>query len=210
MPTVADRIRLALTLRGLKQADLVRRTGIGKSSICTYLAGDYEPKQKNLQKIAQALQVSADWLRGEDVPMEPELPPAAYPYRPTHRIPILGRISAGRPLFAEEHIEGYTTTELNGGADYFALRVVGDSMSAARINEGDLLIVRRQDQVENGQIAVVMVNGEDATVKKYYRNGPMVSLVPQSLNPEHQMTTYDLRKTSIQVLGLVVQNVIQI
>ena len=83
-------------------------------------------------------------------------------------------------------------------------------MSAARINEGDLLIVRRQDQVENGQIAVVMVNGEDATVKKYYRNGPMVSLVPQSLNPEHQMTTYDLRKTSIQVLGLVVQNVIQI
>lgn len=124
MPTVADRIRLALTLRGLKQADLVRRTGIGKSSICTYLAGDYEPKQKNLQKIAQALQVSTGWLRGEDVPMEPELPPAAYPYRPTHRIPILGRISAGRPLFAEEHIEGYTTTELNGGADYFALRVV--------------------------------------------------------------------------------------
>ena len=67
MPTVADRIRLALTLRGLKQADLVRRTGIGKSSICTYLAGDYEPKQKNLQKIAQALQVSAGWLRGEDM-----------------------------------------------------------------------------------------------------------------------------------------------
>ena len=104
-----------------------------------------EQGPQRAEPIAQALQVSADWLRGEDVPMEPELPPAAYPYRPTHRIPILGRISAGRPLFAEEHIEGYTTTELNGGADYFALRVVGDSMSAARINEGDLLIVRRQD-----------------------------------------------------------------
>lgn len=133
-----------------------------------------------------------------------------FPYKPTHRIPILGRISAGLPLYAEEHIEGYMMTELNGGGEYFALRVKGDSMTAARIYDGDLIIVRRQDYVENGQLAVVLVNGYDATVKKFYRTDTTVSLVPQSLNPEHQMQVYDASKTEIKVLGLVVQIVINV
>jgi len=101
-------------------------------------------------------------------------------------------------------------TELNGGAEYFALRVKGDSMTAARIYDGDILVVRRQEEVENGQVAIVLVNGEDATVKKFYRTDTTISLVPQSLNPEHQMQVYDLKKTPIKVLGLVVQNVINI
>ena len=210
MATVAERMKLALELRGMKQADLVKRTGIGKSSISTYLTGEYEPKQKNIYKIAQALQVSEAWLMGADVPMERNEPSVGFPYHPTHRIPILGRISAGKPLFAEEHIEGYTYTELNSGATYFALRVEGDSMNAARINDGDLLIVRQQDEVENGQIAVVMVGDQDATVKRYYRNGDSVSLVPQSFNPKHGMQVYDLHNTAIKVLGLVVQNVIKL
>ena len=67
---------------------------------------------------------------------------ASSPSTSTHRIPILGRISAGLPLYAEEHIEGYTLTDLNGGAEYFGLRVSGDSMNALRINEGDIIIVR--------------------------------------------------------------------
>lgn len=70
MATVAERIRKALEIRGMKQIDLVERTGIGKSSISTYLSGDYEPKQKNLYKIAKVLDVSEAWLLGEDVPME--------------------------------------------------------------------------------------------------------------------------------------------
>jgi len=101
-------------------------------------------------------------------------------------------------------------TELNDGGEYFALRVKGDSMTAARIYEGDILVVRRQDYVENGQIAVVLVNGYEATVKKFYRTDTTVSLVPQSLNPEHQMQVYDITKTEVKVLGLVVQNVIKI
>lgn len=129
-----------------------------------------------------------------------------HPYNPTHRIPILGRISAGLPLYAEEHIEGYTYTELNGGAEYFALRVSGDSMNAARIYDGDTLIVRRQDVVDNGEIAVVMVNGDEATVKRFYRTASGVTLMPQSTNPIHQPQIYDTRTTSIRVIGLVVKN----
>lgn len=120
-----------------------------------------------------------------------------------HRIPILGRISAGLPLYADEHIEGYTITDLNGGAEYFALRVHGDSMNAIGINDGYIIIVRRQDEVEQGEIAVVMVDEEDATVKRFYSSDTTVTLMPQSTNPEHKPQMYDRSKTSIRVLGKV-------
>lgn len=128
------------------------------------------------------------------------------PYNPiVHKIPVLGYISAGLPLYAEEHIIDETYTTHNGGAEYFALKVKGDSMSAAQINEGNLIIVRRQDTVENGEIAVVMVENENATVKRYKREGNLVQLIPQSFNPEHQIQIYNLEKTKISILGKVVE-----
>lgn len=70
METISKRLRLALSIRNMRQAELCALTGIGKSSISTYLSGQYEPKQKNLYKIAKALNVNESWLLGEDVPME--------------------------------------------------------------------------------------------------------------------------------------------
>lgn len=70
MKSISERMKEALDLRGMKQADLVEKTGIGKSSISTYLSGDYEPKQRNIYKIAKALNVNEAWLMGYDVPME--------------------------------------------------------------------------------------------------------------------------------------------
>lgn len=121
------------------------------------------------------------------------------------RIPILGRISAGLPLYAEEHIEGYTLTDLNGGAEYFALKVKGDSMDAIGIKEGYTIIVRRQEEVENGEVAVVMVGDDDATVKRFYSSGVAVTLMPQSTNPIHAPQNYDLSNTGVKVLGKVVE-----
>lgn len=70
MANISDRIREALSIRGMKQSELVERTGIGKSSISTYISGTYEPKQKNIYNIAKALNVSEAWLIGFDVPMD--------------------------------------------------------------------------------------------------------------------------------------------
>lgn len=122
-----------------------------------------------------------------------------------HQIPILGRISAGLPLYADEHIEGYTLTDLNSGGEYFALRVHGDSMNAIGINEGYLIVVRKQDEVEQGEVAVVLVDEEDATVKRFYSSDTTVTLMPQSTNPEHKPQMYDLSKTRIKVLGKVIK-----
>ena len=70
MATIADRIKEAMTRRGIKQSDLVSMTGIGKSSISTYLSGEYEPKQRNIYKLAKALDVNEAWLMGENVIMD--------------------------------------------------------------------------------------------------------------------------------------------
>jgi repressor LexA len=214
MESIAERIKQRRLALGLSYQDLANASGLSKSTLQRYETGAIgNIPLDRIDCLSKGLRVSPEWLLGWDEQQrtaEAGHTNQMYPYKPTHRIPILGRISAGLPLYAEENIEGYMMTELNGGAEYFALRVKGDSMTAARIYDGDILVVRRQDHVENGQIAVVLVNGDEATVKKFYRTDTTVSLVPQSLNPEHQLQIYDVSKTEVKVLGLVVQNVIQI
>ena len=125
------------------------------------------------------------------------------PFEPTNKIPILGRVAAGIPIYAEQNIEGYTYAQLPEGGKYFGLRVKGDSMTAAKIFDGDIIIVREQQIVENGEIAVVAVNGDEATVKKFYREGNIVTLTPNSFNPEHQAQIYNTEKTEVHVIGRV-------
>ena len=171
--------------------------------------------QRRLPQIAEALGTTTEYLLAGTGPKQKRAVSDSDTALPTgaehldlgtfHRIPILGRISAGMPLYAEQYIEGYTLTDLNGGAEYFALRVSGDSMNAARIQDGDILIVRRQEEVENGEVAVVMVGDEDATVKRFYATGSTVTLMPQSTNPAHQPQIYDIATTSIRVVGKVVE-----
>lgn len=143
-------------------------------------------------------------INAEEHP-QPSLPPDAIPYAPTQRIPILGRISAGLPLYADEQIEGYTYTDLNHGGEYFALRVHGDSMDALGIKEGYLVIVRRQDYVDNGTICVVLVGDNEATMKRFYQDGDTVTLMPQSTNPKHMPQIYNLKYTPIHIIGKVVK-----
>ena len=125
-------------------------------------------------------------------------------YIPTHKIPILGRVAAGMPMYAEQNIEGYTFAQLPAGSKYFGLRVRGDSMTAARIFDGDIVIAREQQIVENGEIAVVIVNGNDATVKKFYREKNIVTLLPCSFNSAHQPLIYDTSATEVRIAGKII------
>ena len=118
---------------------------------------------------------------------------------------MLGTVRAGLPMYAVENIEGYIPIRQTDGAKYFWLNIRGDSMNAAGMNEGDQILVREQPEVENGEIAVVLVNGDEATVKCFRREGDLVILTPRSSNPAHQPQVYDLKKTPVQVLGRVVE-----
>lgn len=129
----------------------------------------------------------------------------ATPCKPAQVAPLLGTVRAGLPMYAVENIEGYIPIRQTDGAKYFWLNIRGDSMNAAGMNEGDQILVREQPEVENGEIAVVLVNGDEATVKCFRREGDLVILTPRSSNPAHQPQVYDLKKTPVQVLGRVVE-----
>lgn len=214
MDTV-DRLFDLLNKSGLSQQDFASQIGVKKNAVSRWKTRELQSYTKYLPQIAEALGTTTEYLLTGNGPKQKRavsesdtaLPKGAehIDLGTFHRIPILGRISAGLPLYAEQHIEGYTVTDLNSGAEYFALIVHGDSMNALGINDGYRLIVRRQDEVENGQVAVVMVGDEDATVKRFYTTGDTVTLMPQSTNPEHQPQIYDATKTKIRVIGKVVK-----
>lgn len=187
----------------MNTADLAAALSVPFSTVSDWVHGRKYPRMDKVQAIADYFDILKSDLTEDRNP----LPPGAIPIGLSgfQRIPILGRISAGLPLYAEERIEGYTLTDLNGGAEYFGLRVSGDSMNALRIHDGDVIIVRRQDEVEQGEIAVVLVDEEDATVKRFYSSDTTVTLMPQSTNPEHKPQMYDLRRNTIRVLGKVIK-----
>lgn len=214
MDTV-DRIFDLVDSKYKEQRDFAAQLGITPSMVSEWRRRKSASFNRRLPQIAEALGTTTEYLLTGNGPKQKRAVSDSDTALPNgaehldlgafHRIPILGRISAGLPLYAEQHIEGYTLTDLNGGAEYFALRVSGDSMNAARIQDGDILIVRRQDEVENGEVAVVMVGDDDATVKRFYSTGSTVTLMPQSTNPDHQPQIYDTTKTSIRVIGRVVK-----
>lgn len=122
------------------------------------------------------------------------------------KVPVLGKISAGLPILAVENIEGYEyapSSYIKKGFDYFYLRVTGDSMNL-KFNDGDIVLVQQQDTLENGEIGVILVNGNDATVKKFREENNIVILEPMSTNSEHHVQIYNPKEISIKILGKVV------
>lgn len=185
---------------GLTLEELANRVGITRQTLSRYENGVITNiPMERIARLAEAMHSTPGELlgwRNDDF----------LDYQPNQRVPILGRISAGLPLYAEEQVEGSIWVEVGGAGEYFALRVKGDSMNAAHIFEGNLLIVRKQEVVENGEIAVVMIDDNDATVKRFHRQGNTVTLMPQSTNPKHLPQIYDTSQTSVRVIGKVIKN----
>ena len=188
------------------QAALAEILNVAASSVSGWCSGIKMPRMDKIEQIAAHFGVQRSRLL-EDQSNQSTIPSNAMEYNlgKLHRIPVLGRISAGLPLYADENIEGYTYTDLNGGAEYFALRVTGDSMNAIGINDGYIVIVRKQPEVKNGEVAVVLVDCENATLKRFYQTESSITLMPQSTNPTHVPQVYDLAKTRVDVLGKVVK-----
>ena len=160
MTIFTERLKEAMANKGVRQVDLVRSTGIHKSKISCYVMGKYLPNADAMSKLSVALGVTPEWLMGKDE-------------KKKVLVPILGKVAAGSPIFAQEDILGYTVADEEG---VFALVVKGDSMSP-RILDGDLLLVRRQDTAEDGDLIVALVDDE-ATCKVFKRNAWGITLVP--------------------------------
>ena len=188
---------------------LARILGIkSKSTIYRYMNGEMSPKITTIKYLAEYFNVNEIWLMGYDVPMERQkvesnvFPTTDVP----QKVPVVGKISAGLPILATENIEGYEfapSSQIKKGYTYFYLRVHGDSMNL-KFNEGDIVLVQKQDSLENDEIGVILVDGNDATVKKYKTENGLVILEPMSTNPANTVQIYNPKKIDIKIVGKVI------
>lgn len=174
---IVKRLQACYHASGLSYADLARRTGLPKSALQRYVSGTTEKiPMDRLAKLAYAFDTTPQELMGWDPSPEDGVPKGFVPLPHMNRIPLVGRIACGTPITAEENIEDYVDAPGVHQAD-FALLCRGDSMIDAGITDGDIVYIRKQPDVENGQIAAVRI-GDEATLKRVYKEEDRVVLMP--------------------------------
>lgn len=208
MATFAERFTQALIIRQISAAELSRRLNINEATLSQYKKGMYEPKQRRTELIAKALNVSIPWLMGADVPMEEEPSPSdtltVLPGGKVFMRPLFDSVAAGFGAPADNTILSYIPTYINNGSEqdlYIWVNVQGDSMSPL-IDDGSKILVKKQDSVDSGQIAVALIDGEDAVVKKVAYGSDWIELL--SVNPYYPPRRFEGAEVQrIRILGIV-------
>ncbi len=198
----AERLRIAREKKQWSYGTLSDATGFSKSTLQRYETGFVSniPIDR-LKIIGNALDVRPEWLMGFN---ESD---TLHSSKKGVSVPVLGYVRAGIPIEAVEEILDYEeiSQEMAAQGEHFALSIKGDSMEP-KISEGDVVIVRKQDVVENGELAVVLVNGNDATVKRFYKNDNGVTLIStNSVYPPFVYSKKDVDELPVRVIGKVVE-----
>lgn len=213
MASIGEKIRNARKDAGMTQTELAQKTSLSRSYIGDIEKDRYNPSVATLQAIAKATDVPVESLLGSNTPADPApaQPPAQKVTRYTYRIPVVGRVAAGQPILAQEEIIDYEYIDERlhrGGDQYFGLIVKGSSMEPT-IHDGDTIIVRVQKSVENGQIAVVLVDGEDATVKEVKETEDGLTLIGHNVAvyAPHFYSREEVERLPVRIIGRVIQSI---
>lgn len=192
-----NRIKELRAIHGVKQAELAKVLKVSQATMSQYETGKYEPDLATLQTLANYFNVTVDYIIGG--------------CRQTSakgvRIPVLGDVAAGIPIDAIENIVDYEEidTAMAATGEFFGLRIKGSSMEP-RIKENDVVIVRKQDDADTGDTAVVLVNGDSATVKRIKKEPSGISLIPN--NPAYDIKFYsaeEIDSLPVRIIGKVVE-----
>ena len=202
---ISDRIKLRREALGISQEELARTLGYkDRSTISKIEAGINDINQAKIEAFAEALHTNIFYLLGttdNPLPNYEPVPANIIPMPTMRRIPLLGSIACGEPILAQENLEGDVDLPDHVHAD-FALRCRGDSMINARIFDGDIVYIRRQNQVEDGQIAAVLI-GDEATLKRVRLYPDHLSLEPE--NPRYRpIVLWGEEMSRARILGLAV------
>lgn len=187
-----------MSLNNKTQVDLINDLGFNKSAVSTWCNGTRLPRMDKVDALAKYFGIRrSDLIEDKS---ESKIKPTT--------IPVLGSVPAGIPIEAIQDIIDYeeidAATAVKG--EYFALQVKGSSMEP-RICEGDIVIVRKQDDVESGEIAIVMVNGDNATIKRLLKYEDGIRLMPT--NPAYEplyFTNDEILEKPVKVIGKVIEN----
>lgn len=194
MALFGDRLRDARKAAGLTQRQLADKINVSNTSISNWELCVSTPDPDTIQNLCWALDVQPNYFFDSSF----STIPGVIPMPEMRKIPLIGSIACGKPILADEHIEEYIDIPKHVAAN-FALTCKGDSMINARIYDGDVVYIRQQDTVENGQIAAVLIDGE-ATLKRVKLHPDRIILEPE--NPMYDPLVYrNEEMNSVRILG---------
>lgn len=199
--TLGDRLRALREQSGQTQRELAALLCINRVSYTQYENNKRTPPPDTLRKLAIIFNVSVDYLLGNDVMK-------ANAAKKGVKIPVLGRVVAGVPIDAVQEILDYEeiTPEMAATGDYFSLQVKGASMEPT-LRDGDIVIVKKQSTVDSGDIAIVLVNGNDATVKEIKESPAGITLIGHNaaIYTPQFYSNKEIQNLPIQIIGKVVE-----
>lgn len=198
---LGERLKKARKKSGMTQKELAQKLNLTDATLNRYEKGHRKPDPKTLSKIAEILHVSVDWLLGRTDHPEP-LPNfekflkkmGGLQTSEMIPIPVLGVIRCGDPIYADQNILGYemVSADVIRGEEFFYLKVSGDSMSGVGMIPGSYVLVKRQGFINDGESAVVIVNRDEATIKRVRFVNGQIMLIPA--NPAYEPKLYPKKK----------------
>jgi len=204
MGEITERVIALIKQQGMKDKDFCTLIDISASTFANWKQRGTDPKAKHISAIANFFGVSEEYL----ITGNTSDPLYAGVFTNPVSIPVLGRVQAGIPIEAIQDILDYEEipADMAKQGEYFALKVRGDSMEP-KISESDVVIVRKQSDVESGEIGIVLVNGEDATVKRIVKHDEGgISLIPlNAIYPPQYYTENEIETFPVNILGKVVE-----
>lgn len=206
-----NNLRTLRKQRGLSLKALGETLGLAESTVSLYETGKRQPDNDTLVKIANFFGVTIDYLLG--VSNDPIIKntgcnatentifkdhPEIVPLPEMRKIPLVGNIACGEPITAIENVDDYVSVDINIPAD-FALKCKGDSMINARIHDGDIVYIREQPVVDNGEIAAVLIDDE-VTLKRFYKLPDYIEL--RAENPRYSPIIIPKQQAeSVRIIG---------
>lgn len=194
----ANNLQYYMKINKKKQSDLVQDLNFNKSTVSAWLTGKKYPRIDKIQDLADYFCIYKSDLTEEKVDQN---------VSKSIKIPVLGKVIAGIPIEAIEEILDYEEIEMELAktGEFFGLQIKGDSMEP-RMQEGDVVIVRKQETADTGDIAIVLVNGDEATVKKIkiLNNGIMLIPFNNKYDP-WEYTSEQIEKMPVKIIGKVIE-----
>ena len=204
-PITANRLALALSNANMIPQELANVSGVSKASISQYLNGSHAPSNISSGKMAKVLDVNPVWLMGFDVPMKEKFISNNKSEKNGVTINVLGRVAAGIPIDCIEEIidTEEITQDMASTGEFFGLQIHGDSMEP-RMKDGDVVIVRQQDDAETDNIVIAVVNGNEATCKRLKKYAEGIALISTNTSYEPMyFSNKEIAEKPVRIIGVV-------
>lgn len=200
-----DSLKAIRKEKKISQKALSEALFVSQQSVAKWETNKASPNPETIVKIAAALGVPLHVLLESDAPSASNIPAPSMPG--SRWVPVLGKVAAGVPIEAIEEVLDYeeVSAEMARTGEYYGLQIKGDSMEP-RMKSGDVVIVRQQETAETGDIAVVLVNGDEATVKRVRIQESGIALIPS--NPAYNIMFYtneEIDTLPVRIIGKVVE-----